>query len=64
MYTAKRTGKGRSVYYDAALEDGGAPATPPVGRPAQAAVPACPHALPVDGSLPHGCALGAEATAS
>jgi diguanylate cyclase (GGDEF)-like protein len=64
MYTAKRTGKGRSVYYDAALEDGGSPATAPVGRPAQAAVRACPHALLVDGSLPHGCALGAEATAS
>jgi diguanylate cyclase (GGDEF)-like protein len=65
MYTAKRNGKGRSIYYDPALEDGGSPATAGVGHPAEAArvaAAACPHALPLDGSLPHGCALGAGAT--
>ena len=64
MYTAKRTGKGRSVHYDPALEDGGTPVTAPAADPAaRTALPACPHALPTDGSMPHGCALAAGTAA-
>jgi diguanylate cyclase (GGDEF)-like protein len=65
MYTAKRTGKGRSVYYDPALEGSGSPTTAPPASPAAlAARPVCPHSPPAAGSIPHGCALAAGRAAS
>jgi diguanylate cyclase (GGDEF)-like protein len=60
MYTAKRTGKGRSVYYGPALEDGDSPASVPPTARAHPALSACPHALTSDGSMPHGCALATD----
>ena len=61
MYTAKRTGKGRSVHYEPALEDGGSPSPAPLPA-GPAPLPACPHALPVISSMPHGCALATDST--
>ena len=63
MYTAKRNGRGISVFYDPTLEAGGSHGHHPGRRPRrEAALPACPHALPTDGSMPHGCALAAGPT--
>ena len=61
MYTAKRNGRGLSVFYGPALEDGDPPASAPSpARAGQPALAACPHALPADGSMPHGCALATD----